>query len=43
MSDVQAVRAIAVPRPIPVVLSVVAGYVDSCTYFSVSSVCSWRK
>jgi uncharacterized membrane protein YoaK (UPF0700 family) len=32
MSDVQTLRAIAVPRPIPVMLSVVAGYVDSCTY-----------
>jgi uncharacterized membrane protein YoaK (UPF0700 family) len=32
MSDVQALRAIAVSRPIPVVLSLVAGYVDSCTY-----------
>lgn len=38
MSDVQAVRAIAVPRPIPVVLSVVAGYVDSCTYLGLFGV-----
>ncbi len=28
----QTVRSIAVPRTIPVVLSFVAGYVDSCTY-----------
>ena len=32
------VRAIAVPRPIPVVLSVVAGYVDSCTYLGLFGV-----
>jgi uncharacterized membrane protein YoaK (UPF0700 family) len=38
MSDVQAIRAIAVPRPIPVVLSVVAGYVDSCTYLGLFGV-----
>src|SRR5208282_5436270 len=30
--DERAFGSIAVPRPIPVVLSVVAGYVDSCTY-----------
>ena len=28
MSDVQVLRAIVIPRPIPVLLSVVAGYVD---------------
>jgi uncharacterized membrane protein YoaK (UPF0700 family) len=38
MSDVQAIRTIAVPRPIPVVLSVVAGYVDSCTYLGLFGV-----
>jgi uncharacterized membrane protein YoaK (UPF0700 family) len=38
MSDVQAHRAIAVPWPIPVVLSVVAGYVDSCTYLGLFGV-----
>jgi uncharacterized membrane protein YoaK (UPF0700 family) len=32
------VKAIAVPRPIPVVLSVVAGYVDSCTYLGLFGV-----
>ena len=38
MSDAQALRAIAVPRPITVVLSVVAGYVDSCTYLGLFGV-----
>jgi uncharacterized membrane protein YoaK (UPF0700 family) len=38
MSDVQAHSAIAVPRSIPVVLSVVAGYVDSCTYLGLFGV-----
>jgi uncharacterized membrane protein YoaK (UPF0700 family) len=38
MSDVQVLRAIAVPRPVPVVLSVVAGYVDSCTYLGLFGV-----
>src|SRR6476620_546167 len=38
VSEVQVVRAIAVPRPIPVVLSVVAGYVDSCTYLGLFGV-----
>jgi uncharacterized membrane protein YoaK (UPF0700 family) len=38
MSDVQALRAIAVSRPVPVVLSVVAGYVDSCTYLGLFGV-----
>ena len=38
MSDVQALRAITVPPPIPVVLSVVAGYVDSCTYLGLFGV-----
>ncbi|MGD0533269.1 MAG: DUF1275 family protein [Methyloceanibacter sp.] len=32
------VRSIAVPRPIPVVLSFVAGYVDSCTYLGLFGV-----
>ncbi len=36
--DRQALRSIAVPRPIPVVLSVVAGYVDSCTYLGLFGV-----
>lgn len=38
MSVVQALRPIAVPRQIPVVLSVVAGYVDSCTYLGLFGV-----
>jgi uncharacterized membrane protein YoaK (UPF0700 family) len=38
MSDVQLVKAIAVPRPIPVMLSFVAGYVDSCTYLALFGV-----
>jgi len=38
MSVVQAHRPIAVPRQIPVVLSVVAGYVDSCTYLGLFGV-----
>ena len=38
MSDVQVLRAIAIPRPIPVLLSVVAGYVDSCTYLGLFGV-----
>jgi uncharacterized membrane protein YoaK (UPF0700 family) len=38
MSDVQALKVIAVPRPIPGVLSVVAGYVDSCTYLGLLGV-----
>ena len=37
MAD-QAFRSIAVPRPIPVVLSFVAGYVDSCTYLGLFGV-----
>jgi uncharacterized membrane protein YoaK (UPF0700 family) len=36
--DKQAFRSIAVPRPIPVVLSFVAGYVDSCTYLGLFGV-----
>ena len=38
MCDVQVLRAIAIPRPIPVQLSVVAGYVDSCTYLGLFGV-----
>ena len=38
MSDVQVLRAIVIPRPIPVLLSVVAGYVDSCTYLGLFGV-----
>jgi uncharacterized membrane protein YoaK (UPF0700 family) len=38
MNDVRARSAIAVPRPIPVVLSFVAGYVDSCTYLGLFGV-----
>jgi len=34
----QALRSIAVPRQIPVVLSFVAGYVDSCTYLGLFGV-----
>jgi uncharacterized membrane protein YoaK (UPF0700 family) len=41
MSDVRARSAITAPRPIPVVLSFVAGYVDSCTYLGLFGV--WRK
>src|SRR5271169_6687168 len=36
--DTQAFRSIAVPWPIPVVLSIVAGYVDSCTYLGLFGV-----
>jgi hypothetical protein len=32
------VKAIAVPWPVPIVLSVVAGYVDSCTYLGLFGV-----
>lgn len=38
MGDVRAPSAIVVPRPIPVVLSFVAGYVDSCTYLGLFGV-----
>src|SRR6476661_4576664 len=38
MGDMQPIRSIAVPRPIPVVLSFVAGYVDSCTYLALFGV-----
>jgi hypothetical protein len=38
MDDMLPVRSIAVPRPIPVVLSFVAGYVDSCTYLGLFGV-----
>jgi uncharacterized membrane protein YoaK (UPF0700 family) len=38
MGDMQPLRSIAVPRPIPVVLSFVAGYVDSCTYLALFGV-----
>jgi uncharacterized membrane protein YoaK (UPF0700 family) len=34
----QTLRSIAVSRPIPVVLSLVAGYVDSCTYLGLFGV-----
>src|ERR1700730_13393078 len=36
--DEQAFGSIAVPRPIPVGLSIVAGYVDSCTYLGLFGV-----
>jgi uncharacterized membrane protein YoaK (UPF0700 family) len=36
--DKQAFRSIAVPWPIPVMLSIVAGYVDSCTYLGLFGV-----
>jgi uncharacterized membrane protein YoaK (UPF0700 family) len=36
--DDQEFGSIAVPRPIPVVLSIVAGYVDSCTYLGLFGV-----
>jgi uncharacterized membrane protein YoaK (UPF0700 family) len=36
--DKQAFGSIAVPWPIPVVLSIVAGYVDSCTYLGLFGV-----
>jgi uncharacterized membrane protein YoaK (UPF0700 family) len=32
MNDTRQLTAIVIPRPIPLVLSFVAGYVDSCTY-----------
>jgi uncharacterized membrane protein YoaK (UPF0700 family) len=38
MSDIQLLKSIEVPRPIPVVLSFVAGYVDSCTYLALFGV-----
>jgi uncharacterized membrane protein YoaK (UPF0700 family) len=38
MSDIQVVKSIEVPRPIPIVLSFVAGYVDSCTYLALFGV-----
>src|SRR5947209_3484204 len=38
MNDLQPLRSIEVPRPIPVVLSFVAGYVDSCTYLALFGV-----
>jgi uncharacterized membrane protein YoaK (UPF0700 family) len=38
MSDVQALRATTVPPPVPFVLSIVAGYVDSCTYLGLFGV-----
>jgi uncharacterized membrane protein YoaK (UPF0700 family) len=34
----QTIRSFAVPRPIPVVLSFIAGYVDSCTYLGLFGV-----
>jgi uncharacterized membrane protein YoaK (UPF0700 family) len=36
--DEQAFGSIAVPWPVPVVLSIVAGYVDSCTYLGLFGV-----
>jgi uncharacterized membrane protein YoaK (UPF0700 family) len=38
MGETQPPRSILVPRPIPVMLSVVAGYVDSCTYLGLFGV-----
>jgi uncharacterized membrane protein YoaK (UPF0700 family) len=38
MSDIQLLKSIDVPRPIPIVLSFVAGYVDSCTYLALFGV-----
>ena len=38
MGDMQPIRSIAVPRPIPVMLTFVAGYVDSCTYLGLFGV-----
>jgi uncharacterized membrane protein YoaK (UPF0700 family) len=38
MSEKQQLRSIEVPRPVPVVLSFVAGYVDSCTYLGLFGV-----
>jgi uncharacterized membrane protein YoaK (UPF0700 family) len=38
MSDTPPLRSIVVPRAIPMVLSVVAGYVDSCTYLGLFGV-----
>lgn len=38
MDDMLPFRSIAVPWPIPVVLSFVAGYVDSCTYLGLFGV-----
>jgi uncharacterized membrane protein YoaK (UPF0700 family) len=36
--DKQAFGSIAVPWPIPAALSIVAGYVDSCTYLGLFGV-----
>ena len=38
MNDKQSLRSIVVPRSIPIVLSFVAGYVDSCTYLALFGV-----
>jgi uncharacterized membrane protein YoaK (UPF0700 family) len=38
MNDTQSLRSIVVSRPIPVMLSFVAGYVDSCTYLALFGV-----
>jgi uncharacterized membrane protein YoaK (UPF0700 family) len=38
MGETQPPKSIVVPRPIPVILSVVAGYVDSCTYLGLFGV-----
>jgi uncharacterized membrane protein YoaK (UPF0700 family) len=38
MNEKQPLRSIEVPRPVPVVLSFVAGYVDSCTYLGLFGV-----
>jgi uncharacterized membrane protein YoaK (UPF0700 family) len=38
MGDMQPIRSIAVPRPIPVMLTFVAGYVDSCTFLGLFGV-----
>jgi uncharacterized membrane protein YoaK (UPF0700 family) len=38
MSNIHLAKSIEVPRPIPVVLSFVAGYVDSCTYLALFGV-----
>src|SRR6476659_2238762 len=38
MNEKPPLRSIDVPRPVPVVLSFVAGYVDSCTYLGLFGV-----
>jgi uncharacterized membrane protein YoaK (UPF0700 family) len=38
MTDMHQFRSAAIPLPVPVVLSIVAGYIDSCTYLGLFGV-----